>query len=60
MFKIFDWANNEVNTGGKTFDTFQDGWDWIMQNVPDEDHAYDDLFVLKCDENGTRVEAFPL
>lgn len=45
MYKIFDWAGNEVNTGGKTFKTFEDGWEWIYTHVPDEDNAYDDLFV---------------
>lgn len=31
--------------GGVTFDTFEEGWDWIYANVSDEDNAYDDLFV---------------
>ena len=48
MFKIFDWAGNEVNTGGKTFNTFDDGWEWIHANVHDENDAYDDLFVIEC------------
>ncbi len=56
MYKIYDWANNEVNTGGKTFDTFDDGWEWIYTNIPDKDHAYDDLFVLLCDEQGEPLE----
>lgn len=56
MFKIFDWMHNEVNTGGKVFDTFEDGWEWIYTNVPNEDNAYDDLFVLQCNEDGVAVE----
>ena len=43
MYKIYDWMGNKVNN--LTFKTFEDGWDWIMANIPDEDHAYDDLFV---------------
>lgn len=46
QFKIVDWANNYVNTGGETFDSFEDGWTWIYEFVPDEDNAYDDLFVV--------------
>jgi len=56
MFKVFDWAGNEVNTGGKTFDTFDDGWAWIRANVRDENNAYDDLFVLECDSSGKPLE----
>ena len=47
MWRIVDWADNNVNTGGKIFETFEDGWEWIYANVPDEDDAYDDLFVEK-------------
>jgi hypothetical protein len=43
---IIDWANNLVNTGGATFDSFEDGWGWIYEHVPDEDNAYDDYFVV--------------
>ena len=37
--------------GGITFDTFEQGWDWIYANVSDEDNAYDDLFVMELEEN---------
>jgi len=46
MWKIQDWAGNDVNTGGETFETFEDGWGWIYQHVVDEDNAYDDYYVV--------------
>ena len=36
--------------GGITFDTFEDGWDWIYANVSNEDNAYLDLFVTEITE----------
>ena len=51
-FVIIDWAGNKVNTGGKTFATFEDGWSWIYSNVEDEDNAYDDYFVVSAPERG--------
>ncbi len=46
QWKIVDWANNDVSTGGETFDSFDDGWTWIHTFIPDIDSAYDDLFVI--------------
>ncbi len=45
MFAIFDWAGNRVNTGGVIFKSLEDGWGWVCEHVPDENNAYDDLFV---------------
>ncbi len=46
QYVIVDWANNKVNTGGETFDTFEDGWSWIYEFINDES-KYDDLFVVE-------------
>jgi hypothetical protein len=46
QFKIVDWANNDVNTCGETFDTFDDAWTWIYEFIDDETQ-YDDLFVVE-------------
>ena len=43
-FIINDWAGN-VCFHGITFETFEDAWGYIYENVPDEDNAYDDYFV---------------
>lgn len=44
-WKIVDWAGNDVNTGGETFDTFDDGWAWIQEFVEDEER-HEDLYVI--------------
>lgn len=44
-YEIKDWMNNLL-FDGKTFESFQDGWSFIYDNVKDENDAYDDLFVL--------------
>lgn len=49
QYKIVDWANNDVNTGGETFDSFEDGWSWIYTFINDET-AYDDLFVIPIEK----------
>ncbi len=36
---------------GKTFEDFEDGWDYIYNNIEDKDNAYDDIFVVKEKEN---------
>ncbi len=56
MWKIEDWAGNILGFDGcfhsppalitpMTFSTFENGWDWIRQNIPDEDNAHDDVSV---------------
>ena len=49
QWKIVDWANNDVDTGGETFDSFEMAWAWIHAFVPEDDHAYDDLFAVPVD-----------
>ena len=56
-FKVFDWMGNEVNTGGKTFDTFDDGWEWIQTVHADDPSAWEEFSVLLCDAEGEPVEA---
>lgn len=48
-FIIIDWANNLINTKGKEFDTYEEGWDWIYSNVEEEsedDGTYDEYQVI--------------
>lgn len=45
---IKDWADN-LMFGGREFKTFEDGWEYIYVNIPDEDNAYDDVFVVEKD-----------
>jgi hypothetical protein len=35
MFKIFDWAGNEVKPD-KSFKSFEDAWDYIQGEMTDE------------------------
>jgi hypothetical protein len=39
-FVIEDWAGNHLFRE-KTFDSFQDGWDFIYQQFPDEEDLSD-------------------
>lgn len=44
---IKDWAGNTLFKG-KTFDTYEDGWNFIYENVKEEvegDGTYDDYRV---------------
>lgn len=44
VFIITDWAGNHLFKN-KEFSTFEDGWDFIYENVTDEEE-YEDLFVI--------------
>ena len=48
---IEDWAGNRISPN-KVFDSFEDGWEWIMENIEEEeeeDGTYDDYYryILK-------------
>lgn len=54
-FIIKDWAGNHLFTD-KTFDTFEDGWEFIYENVDnskfeasgnDDDNEYQEYFVVE-------------
>jgi hypothetical protein len=54
VFIIQDWAGNRLFPN-KTFPSYEDGWEYIYTNVPNEDYnlsgnendnVYQDLFVL--------------
>lgn len=42
---IVDWMNNTM-FNGQTFDDFEDAWEFIYQNIEDNDNDYDDVFVI--------------
>ena len=47
-FIIQDWAGNTM-FNGKEFDTFEDGWEYILENIEEEmegDGTYDDVGAL--------------
>lgn len=50
-FAIFDWAMNELTKHG-TFESFDDGWEYILENWPNEED-HEDLFVLNYEEGET-------
>lgn len=43
QFIIKDWANNEI-APGETFESFEDGWSWIYENIQDEE-MFQDLYI---------------
>lgn len=46
MFHIKDWAGN-ILFNGQTFDTFEDGWDFIFEQDHLEEDDYQELYVLE-------------
>lgn len=42
---IIDWAYNRLFPKME-FESFEDGWDFIYENIEDEDNAYEDIFVV--------------
>lgn len=54
MFIIKDWANN-ILFSGKTFQSFEDGWGFILEQFPEEDGEdgfFDDYFVEEIENEG--------
>lgn len=50
QFEIRDWADNSM-FNGKTFPTFEDGWAYIYEMLPDaDDQALAEYYVLKKGE----------
>lgn len=55
MYMIKDWAGNLLNHNGHfvapnlaaamQFDSFDDAWEWIYQNIPDNE-SYDDIYAV--------------
>ena len=53
-YEIRDWMNN-LCFQGKTFSTFEEGWDYIYVNDPEpdetspewKDHWFDDYYVVE-------------
>ena len=44
MFIIKDSADN-IMFDGREFETFDDAWGFILENIDEGDNAYDDVFV---------------
>lgn len=46
-FIIRDWMGN-ICFGGKEFESFEDGWEFLYEKFPDgdDDRTYDDYFVV--------------
>ena len=49
MYIIKDWANNDM-FGGAEFDSFEEGWEFIYENVLNEED-FEDFFVVKKGEH---------
>jgi len=46
MYIIEDWVYN-IMFNGKMFNTFDDAWCFVYENIEDKDNAYDDIFVVR-------------
>ncbi len=44
---IQDWASNRLFPA-KTFDTFEDGWEFVRENFPDE-KDWEDIYVIQSE-----------
>ena len=49
QYKVEDWAGNTM-FDKETFETYADGWAYIYEHIEDKDNAYDDLIVVRKDE----------
>lgn len=48
-YHVEDWAGNRMFPE-KEFDTFDDGWAYVMANCPEND--WQDIYVVKPGEEG--------
>lgn len=48
---ITDWTN-AVKFDGKLFESFEDGWDFLLETFPngDSDRTFDEFFVYHVDD----------
>ena len=52
---IIDWAYNRLFPKME-FESFEDGWDFIYENIEDEDNAYEDIFVILEEDYSLKVK----
>lgn len=52
---IIDWAYNRLFPKME-FESFEDGWGFIYENIEDEDNAYDDIFVILEEDYSLKVK----
>lgn len=49
MFKIFDWAGNDLTQWHGTFKTYEDSWDYIFGDMTDKlkltEEDYQEFYV---------------
>lgn len=45
MFKIFDWAGNDKSNYYGTFSTFEDAWEAIYKEFPEDEDMYQEFYV---------------
>lgn len=52
MFKIYDWAGNDLTYAHGLFKTFQDAWDYIVGDMTDKlklnEDDYQEYYVCEC------------
>lgn len=48
-FIILDWMGNHIFKN-QIFDSFEEGWDFIYINFPEEDDNFDDFYVTEVTE----------
>ena len=50
-YNIIDWTGRKLFKS-KEFNSTEDGWDYIINNVKSEDH--EEVFVVKSEEEGLK------
>tara|TARA_R100001086_G_scaffold248358_1_gene185100 strand:- start:3198 stop:3410 length:213 start_codon:yes stop_codon:yes gene_type:complete len=53
-FKIFDWAGNDKSDYYSTFETFEDAWERLYEEFPEDDEALGEFFVDECESRESR------
>lgn len=50
IFKIYDWAGNDLSRFHGTFETFEDAWDYIFGEMTDKlnltEDDYQEYYVI--------------
>lgn len=45
LFKIYDWAGNDKTDYYGTFKSFEDAWDRLMEEFPEDEEALGEFYV---------------
>ena len=54
-FRIFDWAGNDKTEYYGEFNSFEDAWDAVRAEFPDDEEAWGEFYVAIVDDDGNPI-----